>query len=68
MVTVAAAEICILDLVQPFDLDKDGDSLFPAETLRDRYAFRRTSSAKTTNTASLLCKRPKPPVRAKENA
>ncbi|NJM28509.1 MAG: hypothetical protein HC856_10505 [Pseudanabaena sp. RU_4_16] len=49
MVTVAAAETCILDLVQPFNLYKDGDSLFPAETLRERDAFRRIEQVELNN-------------------
>lgn len=49
MFTVAEAETCILNLVQPFESDKDGDSLFPAETLRDRDAFRRIEQVELNN-------------------
>jgi molybdopterin molybdotransferase len=49
MFTVAATETCILDLVQPFESDKDGDSLFPAETLRERDAFRRIEQVELNN-------------------
>ncbi len=49
MFTVAAAETCILNLVQPFELERDGDSLFPAETLRERDAFRRIEQVQLNN-------------------